>query len=55
MRCKERNRIKYNRVCNYCHWDEKCNRCSKCKIVSYCSKNCQRTHWSYHRDFCTVD
>ncbi|KAI0057563.1 hypothetical protein BV25DRAFT_1364741 [Artomyces pyxidatus] len=27
-------------------------RCAACKIVAYCSKECQRTHWSQHAGYC---
>ena len=28
-------------------------RCSSCKQVRYCSKNCQRAHWKSHKVHCT--
>jgi radical SAM protein with 4Fe4S-binding SPASM domain len=28
--------------------DERLNKCSRCKIMFYCSKECQQTHWSIH-------
>ena len=32
----------------------KLKRCSRCKVVSYCSKECQKLHWvkGGHREFC---
>lgn len=35
-----------------------CNRinlkyCQGCKIVFYCSKECQRSEWSFHKGFCS--
>ena len=32
---------------------ERFNSCSRCKVVYYCSKTCQREHWrNGHRDTC---
>lgn len=28
------------------------NRCSGCKKVYYCNEECQRRHWTHHRDWC---
>jgi hypothetical protein len=30
----------------------KLNRCSACKIMTYCSKDCQTAHWPKHKHFC---
>ena len=30
-------------------------RCSRCRIVSYCSKECQVKDWKNHRAFCVID
>jgi len=27
-------------------------RCSRCKRVAYCSKECQKAHWKTHKPFC---
>lgn len=27
-------------------------RCAKCKLVYYCSKNCQEEHWAIHKSLC---
>ena len=27
-------------------------KCSRCKSTSYCSVECQRVHWPYHKPFC---
>lgn len=27
-------------------------RCSRCKKAWYCSRSCQVTHWSQHKDEC---
>ncbi|KAB0803780.1 hypothetical protein PPYR_00750 [Photinus pyralis] len=29
-------------------------RCSRCKSIWYCSRNCQVTHWSTHKDDCNA-
>ncbi|PPQ96108.1 hypothetical protein CVT26_004742 [Gymnopilus dilepis] len=26
--------------------------CGQCKLLSYCSKDCQRSHWRYHKPSC---
>ena len=26
--------------------------CAKCKVVSYCSKKCQKLNWKTHREIC---
>ena len=28
------------------------SRCARCRIVPYCSKDCQIEHWRYHKKFC---
>jgi MYND finger len=29
-------------------------RCQQCRLVYYCSQQCQRIDWKYHRTICTV-
>ena len=29
-------------------------RCGKCKMTSYCSKQCQKAHHLYHSDYCSM-
>lgn len=45
-------------VCHVCKLLEssKCSlkKCSNCKMISYCSKEHQRQHWSAHKDLCKV-
>jgi len=26
--------------------------CSRCKLIYYCSKECQKSHWQVHKSFC---
>jgi hypothetical protein len=28
--------------------------CGRCKVVTYCSKECQRKHWKKHKALCTA-
>ena len=44
-------------VCWFCGIDEqyaetKLLKCAKCKIPSYCSKECQKDNWSHHKTCC---
>lgn len=32
----------------------KLQKCSKCKISTYCSKKCQRKNWKIHKEVCTL-
>lgn len=32
----------------------KCMKCFRCKLVSYCSKDCQVSDWKNHKTFCRV-
>lgn len=44
---------KTNRICKRCGITDvhlKC--CSKCKIVYYCSQECQKQHWPSHKREC---
>ena len=39
--------------CKVCQkFDSASKRCSKCKSEFYCSKNCQKTDWPFHKQFC---
>ena len=37
--------------CLKCH-DEPPQRCSRCKNVSYCNRDCQKKHWAWHKSVC---
>ena len=43
-------------VCSQCQQipKEGLKRCGKCHVTLYCSKECQRRHWTYgaHRNYC---
>ncbi|EPT00605.1 hypothetical protein FOMPIDRAFT_1162970 [Fomitopsis schrenkii] len=42
------------RECANCHAvkDKALMICSRCKLAQYCSKECQKAHWSYHKIWC---
>ncbi|GMT33043.1 hypothetical protein PFISCL1PPCAC_24340 [Pristionchus fissidentatus] len=44
-------------VCSYCFdksFEEKAlSRCAKCKIVHYCSADCQKKDWRIHKTECS--
>ena len=42
-------------VCGQCLKISPANRCSKCKILKYCSKECQASHWEVHKKQCRKD
>lgn len=39
-------------ICSNCKKDNCTLRCAKCQLAYYCSKECQKSHWTTHRDFC---
>ncbi|KAJ8952804.1 hypothetical protein NQ318_008121 [Aromia moschata] len=39
-------------ACNTCGEEKPAKKCSKCKIVQYCDRNCQRLHWHWHKKAC---
>ncbi|XP_066921083.1 uncharacterized protein [Clytia hemisphaerica] len=38
--------------CSNCSKDDAQNRCSRCTAVRYCSKECQKAHWDWHKVAC---
>jgi hypothetical protein len=39
--------------CKVCQkFDSATKKCAKCKSEFYCSKNCQKTDWPFHKQFC---
>ncbi|KAL1122368.1 hypothetical protein AAG570_003773 [Ranatra chinensis] len=41
-------------ICAHC-FSRAEKRCSKCKSVWYCSRQCQVKHWNFHKDTCCVN
>lgn len=40
--------------CVICNRTDKLLRCSRCKAVSYCTKEHQRRDWKRHKEFCAT-
>lgn len=38
--------------CSTCGNEKPDKKCSKCKAVQYCDRECQRTHWFMHKKTC---
>ncbi|RLU16882.1 hypothetical protein DMN91_010951 [Ooceraea biroi] len=41
-------------ICVICNKSDKLLRCSRCKVVFYCTKEHQRLDWKRHREFCAT-
>ena len=41
-------------VCCVCGTSEDVKRCGRCKLTSYCSGTCQKSHNSYHKRYCAA-
>lgn len=39
-------------LCSTCREEKPAKKCSKCKSVQYCDRNCQRLHWFAHKKEC---
>ncbi|KRX10056.1 hypothetical protein PPERSA_08459 [Pseudocohnilembus persalinus] len=39
------------KICGLCKKQTQ-YKCQKCWLVYYCSKDCQKTHWKVHKNFC---
>lgn len=39
-------------MCNTCGEEKPAKKCSKCKVVQYCDRECQRLHWFVHKKAC---
>lgn len=40
-------------VCSSCGEEKPDKKCSKCKEVQYCDRECQRLHWFMHKKACS--
>ncbi|KAK9836231.1 hypothetical protein WJX84_003554, partial [Apatococcus fuscideae] len=41
--------------CAHCHKAPTHSACSRCKLVNYCSKDCQVAHWPGHKQACKAE
>lgn len=39
-------------ACSTCGEEKAPKKCSKCKAVQYCDRECQRLHWFLHKKAC---
>lgn len=39
-------------ICATCSEEKATKKCSKCKMVQYCDRECQRLHWFIHKKTC---
>jgi hypothetical protein len=39
-------------ACNLCFKTDKLSKCGRCKVVQYCSKECQQKDWAIHKHQC---
>ena len=44
--------MEVNKPCGHCGKPEGKQRCSRCKVVYYCGRECQRAHRPEHREAC---
>lgn len=48
----QRGFVDNSQVCVTCGEDKATKKCSKCKAVQYCDRECQRLHWFLHKKAC---
>ncbi|XP_058806862.1 ankyrin repeat and MYND domain-containing protein 2 [Phymastichus coffea] len=41
-----------SQICDTCGEEKAPKKCSKCKMVQYCDRECQRLHWFMHKKTC---
>ena len=44
--------MEVNKPCGHCGKPEGKQRCSRCKVVYYCGRECQNTDWKEHKKTC---
>ncbi|XP_017878417.1 ankyrin repeat and MYND domain-containing protein 2-like [Ceratina calcarata] len=49
----QRHLFPKSKICVTCGEDKAARKCSKCKAVQYCDRECQRLHWFVHKKACT--
>ncbi len=42
----------FKHACNVCSKTDQTKACGKCKLAQYCSPECQRMDWSFHKPHC---
>ncbi len=47
----KKNTDQKNIICSLCKKNAESS-CGNCRLVHYCSVNCQRNHWKLHKSFC---
>ena len=56
---KSRNKassVAFKTKCSYCNATGiEPSRCVRCKMVTYCGKECQKAHWKVHKTVCNVE
>ena len=42
-----------NQTCSYCsQYSNSLKKCSRCRLVQYCGRECQKKHWNTHKSRC---
>jgi len=50
---KKKNLPALSTPCHFCHTTlQGMKKCASCKLVYYCSKDCQAAHWNVHKERC---